>query len=57
MKVIVNCPDSTRIIGVIAGGGALKLWAGKSINEAKDGKEIIIEEPKEEQEHVNADKS
>ena len=51
MKITINCPDSTRIIGVIAVGGVLSMWAGQSIKEAKDGVEIVIEEPKEEQEH------
>lgn len=49
MKIIVNCPDSTRIISVVAVGGALSMWADQSINKAKDGAEIVIEEPKEEQ--------
>ena len=51
MKIIVNCPDSTRIISVVAVGGALRLWADQSTHEAKDGEEIVIEEPKGEQEH------
>lgn len=51
MKITISCPDSTRIISVVAVGGALRLWADQSANEAKDGAEIVIEEPKEEQEH------
>ena len=51
MKITINCPDSTRIISVVAVGGVLSMWADQSLNEAKDGAEIVIEEPKEEQEN------
>ena len=51
MKIIINCPDSTRIISVVAVGGALRMWADQRLNHAKDGAEIVIEEPNEEQEN------
>lgn len=51
MKITINCPDSTRIISVVAVGGDLSMWAAQTINEAKDETEIVIEKPKEEQEH------
>ena len=53
MRITINCPDSTRIISIVAVGGALSMWADQSISEAKDGTEIVIEKPKEEQEHEN----
>ena len=51
MKITINCPDSTRIISVVAVGGGLSMWAAQTINKAKDETEIVIEEPKEEQEN------
>lgn len=51
MRITINCPDSTRIISVVAVGGTLSMWADQSIREAKDGIEIVIEKPKEEREN------
>ena len=51
MKITINCPDSPRIISVVAVGGALRLWADQSVINAKDGAEIVIEKPEAEQEN------
>ena len=52
MKVIVNCPDSARIISiVVTGARGYNIWVNQelqSIEDGEDGNEITIQEPEEE---------
>lgn len=49
--IALVCPLVIPLVVVGAVGGALRLWADQSVNEAKDEAEIVIEEPKEEQDY------
>lgn len=49
MKVIVNCPDSARIISIVVTGARdLNIWVDQELQPVKDGNEITIHEPIEE---------
>lgn len=49
MKVIVNCPDSARIISiVITGAKGDNIWVNQELQSIEDGNEITIQEPEEE---------
>lgn len=48
MKITINCPDDTRIIGIITIRGSLELEVDQKLREAKDGLVINIEEQENE---------
>ena len=48
MKITINCPDDTRIIGVIIIRGSLNLEVDQKLREAKDGLVINTEEQEHE---------
>ena len=48
MKIIINCPDDTRIIGVTTIRGSVKLEVDQKLREAKDGLVINIKEQEHE---------
>lgn len=51
MKIIVNCPNNTSVISVITTGYLLgQTWADQELRKAKDGLEITVKEPKEDEE-------
>lgn len=51
MKIIVNCPDSARIISIVVTGEKnSNIWVTQELQSIKQGNEITIPEPKEEQE-------
>ena len=51
MKIIVNCPDSARIISIVVTGEKnSNIWVTQELQSIEQGNEITIPEPKEEQE-------
>lgn len=53
MRIIVNCPDSTKIISIVAmGEKGSSIWANQDLYSIEDVNEITIQEPKEEYEEA-----
>lgn len=52
MKIIVNCPDSAKIISiVVTGARGSNIWVDQELQSIEEGNEITIHEPEEEQEN------
>lgn len=52
MKIIVNCPDSVRIISiVVTGEKGSNIWVTQELQSIEEGNEITIHEPEEEQDN------
>jgi len=51
MRIIVNCPDSTKIISVVATGRkGFNIWANQNLLSVEDDNEITIQEPEKDYE-------
>lgn len=54
MRILVNCPDSTKIISIVAMGRkgskilpCSYIWANQNLASIEDDNEITIQEPEE----------
>lgn len=46
MKIIVNCPDSVKIISIVVTGETVSnIWVTQKLQSIEEGNEITISEP------------